>query len=141
MTPPPPGLAPALATVRLGLHVLAAAVWVGGQAVVLGLLPAGRRLGPGAPKELANAFARLAWPAYVLLVGTGVWNVTSFDLAHQSTAWRVVLWVKIAVVALAGLGAFLHARSTSRAGLAVWGAVTGLASATALFMGVLLAGP
>ena len=134
----PSGLAPALDTVRLGLHILAATVWVGGQIVMLGLVPEARRLTSDAPKRLANAFARLSWPAFVVLVGTGVWNVTTFTFAHQSTAWKVVLWIKLGVVALAGGGALLHSRSRSRVGLAIWGSIGGAASIAALFLGVLL---
>jgi len=44
------------------------------------------------------------------------------------------------VVALAGVGAYLHSRARSRRGLAVWGAVSALSSVTALVMGVFLAG-
>ncbi len=54
------GLAPAATTVRLGLHVLAASVWVGGQFVMAGLVPAARRLKAGAPQALARAFATSA---------------------------------------------------------------------------------
>ena len=135
------GLAPAVTTVRLGLHILAAAVWVGGQVVMAGLVPVARRLDSGAPKVLACAFARLSWPAFVVVAATGFWNVSTFHFADQTTAWKVVLGVKIAVVALAGLAAFLHQRSTSKAGLAAWGSVAGVCSVAALFMGVLLAGP
>ena len=87
-------------------------MWVGGQIVMLGLVPAARRLGAGAPRRLARAFARLSWPAYAVLVVTGFWNVSTFHFADQTTAWKVVLAVKIAVVALAGLAAFLHSRAT-----------------------------
>ncbi|MGO9457222.1 MAG: hypothetical protein ACLP62_09260 [Acidimicrobiales bacterium] len=135
------GLAPAVTTVRLGLHVLAASVWVGGQFVMAGLVPAARRLEAGAPKALARAFARLSWPAFAVVVVTGFWNVSTFHLADQTSAWKVVLGVKIAVVALAGLAAFLHGRATTKAGLAAWGSVAGVCSVAALFMGVLLAGP
>ena len=135
------GLAPPLTAVRLGLHVLAAAVWVGGQIVLVGLLPAGRRLGPGAPRALAAAFARLSWPAFALLVATGAWNVATVDLGAQRTAWQVVLWAKVAVVAASGIGAYLHSRATSRAALAGWGVVAGLGSVVALSLGILLAGP
>jgi len=135
------GLAPAGTTVRLGLHVLAATVWVGGQFVMLGLVPTARRIGADAPRRLAAAFARLSWPAYAVLVVTGFWNVSTFHFADQTTAWKVVLIAKIVVVALAGLAALLHTRARSKAGLAAWGAIAGLASVAALFIGVLLAGP
>ena len=133
-------LASGLDTVRLTLHVLAATVWVGGQIVMAGLVGPSRRLGVEAPKELARAFARLAWPAYAVLVLTGFWNISTFTWSDQTTAWKTVLVVKIVVVALAGLGAFLHQRATSKAQLAIWGSVAGTASIAALVMGILLAG-
>ena len=39
-------LTPDLDTVRLGLHLLAAAIWVGGQLVLASLLPVLRTAGP-----------------------------------------------------------------------------------------------
>jgi uncharacterized membrane protein len=126
-------LASGVDTVRLTLHVLAASVWVGGQLVMMGLVG-------HAPQVLARAFARLAWPAYAVLVVTGFWNISTFTWSQQSTAWKTVLIVKIVVVALAGLGAFLHQRATSKAQLALWGSVAGTASVAALVMGILLAG-
>jgi hypothetical protein len=47
---------------------------------------------------------------------------------------------KILVVAAAGVGAFLHARATTKGALAFWGSVAGLSSVAALAMGILLAG-
>ena len=132
-------LAPALDAVRLSLHVLAAAVWVGGQLTLAGLVPTAQTLGQGAPAALARAFARVQWPAYVVLLATGIWNVQA-DGSSDTTAWKAVLVAKIAVVLLAGLGAYLHGRSKSRAGLAAWGAVAALSSVAAMVMGVLLAG-
>ena len=133
-------LAPALLTIRLTLHVLAATVWVGGQIVMAGLVGPARGLGPDAPKALARAFARLAWPAYAVLVVTGVWNITADGYSNGDTAWKAVLMAKIAVVVLAGVGVLLHQRATTKRGLAVWGSVGGLASVAALVMGILLAG-
>jgi putative copper export protein len=133
-------LAPALDTVRLTLHVLAATIWVGGQFVMMGLVGPARGLGGDAAKTLARAFARMAWPAYVVLVVTGLWNVSTFTWSAQSSAWKAVLIAKIAVVAVAGLGAFFHQRATTKTQLALWGSVAGTASVTALVMGVLLAG-
>jgi putative copper export protein len=133
-------LAPGLETLRLSLHVLAAAVWVGGQIVMLGLLGPARRLGPEAAPTLARAFARLAWPAYAVLVLTGFWNISTFHWAAQSSAWQAVLVAKIVVVALAGLATLLYSRATAPAAVARWGSVAGLASVAALVMGILLAG-
>ena len=134
------GTAPAVDAVRLSLHVLAATVWVGGQIVMMGLVGPARRLGGDAPKVLARAFARLAWPAFVVLVATGIWNVAAVGYSAQDSAWKAVLMAKIVVVALAGLGAYLHQRATTKAQLALWGSVGGTASVAALVMGILLAG-
>jgi putative copper export protein len=133
-------LAPALDTVRLTLHVLAATVWVGGQIVMTGLVGPARQLGGDASKTLARAFARMAWPAYVVLLVTGLWNVSTFTWSQQSFSWKAVLVAKIVVVVLAGLGAFLHQRATTKGQLALWGSVAGTASVAALIMGILLAG-
>ena len=132
-------LAPALDAVRLSLHVLAATIWVGGQLTVAGLLPTVRRLGDDAPRRLGSAFARLSWPAYALLLATGIWNVLAVD-EGQSTAWQAVLGAKIAVVVLAGAAAWLHGRAKSSKWLGIWGGVAGVSSVAALVMGVLLAG-
>lgn len=82
----------------------------------------------------------MAWPAYVVLLGTGVWNVVAVELSKQSAAWRVVLTVKIAVVVLSGLSAWMHQRSKTAASLAFWGAMSGLTATAALVLGVALAG-
>jgi putative copper export protein len=124
-------------TVRLFLHVLAATVWVGGQLTLAALVPALRRLGPDVPRAAARRFNLVAWPAYGVLVVTGVWNIAA---AGQITAsYRATLVAKVAVVAASGITAVLHARSKSTISLAVWGALTGLTALGALFLGVLLA--
>jgi len=133
-------LASGLATLRLTLHVLSASIWVGGQIVMMGLVGPSRRFGPEAAKALAQAFARLAWPAYGVLVVTGFWNVSTFHWSEESGAWKAVLVAKVCVVAAAGVGAALHANASSRRALAVWGSIAGLASVAALVMGILLAG-
>jgi putative copper export protein len=133
-------LAPALDTIRLTLHVLAATVWVGGQIVMTGLVGPARQLGGDAPKALARAFARMAWPAYLLLIVTGVWNVTAVHYSSQDSAWKAVLMAKIVVVLLAGAAVGLHQRATTKGQLALWGSVGGVASVAALVMGILLAG-
>jgi len=124
----------------VSLHVLAASVWVGGQVVLAGMVGTARRISSDAPKALARAFARLSWPAFGVLVATGIWNITASHPSQQSPAWRAVLWAKVVVVAVAGLAAYVHSASGTRRGLAVWGSLSGLAALSALVLGVLLAG-
>ena len=133
------GLSSALDGIRLSIHVLAATVWVGGQLTIAGLVPTARGLGEGAPRALARAFSRIQWPAYGVLVVTGFWNVSAVH-AGQPHSWVIVLVVKIVVVAIAGLAAFLHTRASTPRGLAIWGALTALSSIAALVIGVFLAG-
>ena len=132
-------LSPGWGDARLFLHVIAATVWVGGQLTLAGLVPGLRAVSPDAPRVVARAFAvRLAWPAFVLLVGTGVWNMIAVHAGSKSHSWKVTLWVKLAVVALSGVSAYAHSRARSRRGLAVWGAATGLSAMAAVFLGVML---
>lgn len=131
-------LSPDRDTLRLGLHLLAAAVWVGGQLVVLALLPTLRKLGPEAPRQAARAFSRVAWPAFGVLVLTGVWNLAEVDLLDRSTDYQVTVFVKLLLVAAAAIAAVVHAAGRSRRALAIGGAVGLLASLGAFFLGVLL---
>jgi putative copper export protein len=133
-------LASTLDGVRLTLHVLAATIWVGGQFTVAGLLPTVRTFGQDAPKAVARALARLLWPAYVVLVVTGIWNVSADDVSTATAAWKAVLVTKIVVVAVAGAAVLVHQRSSTSRGKAVFGAVGALASVAALVLGVFLAG-
>jgi putative copper export protein len=125
------------ATVRVFLHVTAATVWVGGQLTLAGLVPGLRALAPDAPRTLARRFNRIAWPAFGVLVVTGVWNIIDLSPDWDSDYGRTVM-VKIAVVAASGLSAFLHARARSRRALAALGAASGLTALGALFIGVQL---
>lgn len=125
-------------TVRLFVHVLAAAVWVGGQLTVAGLLPTLRAAGPDVPRAAARRFGVLAWSAFVVLVVTGIWNVLDTK-ATFTGAYGVTLGVKIVVVILSGVAAFVHQTARSRSVLAAFGAVAGVTALAALFLGVLLA--
>jgi putative copper export protein len=126
-------------TVRLFLHVLAATIWVGGQLTLAALVPTLRRLGAGLPKAAARSFNRVAWPAFAVLIASGVWNVIA-ERDKVTGSYRTTLIVKLCVVAVSGVTAALHARSRSRAGLAVFGALTGASALAALFLGIVLAG-
>jgi len=126
-------------TIRLFLHVLAATIWVGGQLTLAALVPVLRRLGGEIPRAAARAFNRVAWPAFAVLVLTGVWNVIAVR-GKITGSYEVTLVVKLVVVVISGVTAALHARARSAAGLAVFGALTGISALAALFLGVLLAG-
>jgi putative copper export protein len=131
-------LSPTESTLRLFLHVLAAAIWVGGQFALAGVVPVLRRHAPETTKPVARAFARLAWPAFAVLVVTGLWNLAAVDVAATDTAYQVTVFVKIAVSLVAAAAVAVHSVGRSRTALAVGGAVGALASVAAFFLGVLL---
>jgi putative copper export protein len=124
-------------TVRLFLHVLAATIWVGGQLTLAALVPGLRSTAEGVTKVAARAFNRVAWPAFGVLVLTGIWNVVALD--DVSDSFQHTLMLKYALVLVSGVTAYLHQRSTSKTGLAVYGALAGASALGALFVGVWLA--
>lgn len=126
-------------TIRLFLHVLGATVWVGGQLTLAALVPVLRALGTDLPRAAARRFNQVAWPAFAILVVTGVWNVIAAGSQVRGT-YQTTLIVKLVVVTISGVAAVLHARARSAAGLAVFGALTGISALAALFLGILLAG-
>lgn len=128
------------AHVRLFLHVLAATIWVGGQFTLAGLVPVLRPLGPDATRAAARRFNVLAWPAFAVLVVTGVWNLTAVHVGNASTEYLVTLFVKLAAVGVSGAGAAVHILGRSKAALAVGGALSSLGAIVALFLGVVLHG-
>ena len=131
-------LDPSVDTLRLFLHVLAASVWVGGQIALGGIVPSLRRLGPEVTRTAANAFARVAWPSFALVVVTGLWSLAEVDVGTTSTAYQVTLFVKILLAMASGAAAFVHQVGRSTAAIAIGGAVGGLTAIGALFAGVLL---
>jgi putative copper export protein len=133
-------LANSVAIVRLSLHVLAASVWVGGQFVLAGLLPTVRGLGDTAPRQVANAFAKLSWPAFWVLVATGFWNYAAVSPSHATYSWKAVFMVKMVCVLLAGVGTVVHARATAPKTKGIFAGIASLASVAALVLGVALAG-
>ena len=127
-------LALTTADVRLFLHVLAATIWVGGQITLGALVPALRGY-EGVTKVAARRYNLVAWPAFAVLVLTGIWNITAGDMGDAA---QRTLEVKIVFVVLSGVAALLHTRAKSQAGLAVWGALGMVGALAALFFGVQL---
>lgn len=126
-------------TIRLFLHVLAATVWVGGQITLAALVPVLRRAGKEIPRVAARRFSQVAWPTFAVLVATGIWNIVAVR-SQITGSYETTLVVKLIVVLISGVTAFLHERAKSTAGLAVFGALAGLSALAALFIGMLLAG-
>ena len=126
-------------TIRLFLHVLAATVWVGGQITLAAVIPVLRRAGTDVPSATARRFNQIAWPAFGILVITGIWNVIAVQ-SRITGRYETTLVVKLIAVAISGVAAALHARARSAAGRALFGALTAASALAALFLGILLAG-
>lgn len=125
-------------TIRLFLHVLAATVWVGGQLTLAGLVPVVRTLGPDATKAVARQFDRIAWPAFGVVVVTGIWNLLAIDVTDTSTEYQATLGLKLVFVVASAGGAAAHRVATSKAVFAIGGALAALGAVAALFLGVQL---
>lgn len=131
-------LSPSSATIRLFLHVIAASVWVGGQIALAGIVPAVRRAHPNATKTIAQAFSRVAWPAFGLTVVTGMWNLMAVDITSASSAYQATVLLKIAVAIASGVFAAIHTIGKTKLALALGGALGAVASVAAMFLGILL---
>ncbi len=131
-------LSPTATTIRLFLHVLAATVWVGGQFALAGLVGTLRRESPGAPRAAARAFAKLAWPAFGVLVVTGIWNLTAIDVGNTSTRYQITVFVKITVAVASAVFVLIHSLGKTKLALALGGALGALCSLAALYLGILL---
>lgn len=122
---------------RLFVHLLAATVWVGGQLVLAALVPTLRAAGPEVPGAAARAFSRVAWPAFGVLLLTGVWNLAAAG-DEGDGGYRGVLLAKLAVVAVSGATAYLHAQADTPRARGAYGAATGVSAVAALLLGVVL---
>lgn len=127
-----------LDTLRVFLHILGAAVWVGGQVIVAALVPALRRIGPEATQAAAQQFARVAWPFFALAVITGLWNIFEVDFADAATSYHVTFGIKFVLVIATGMTAWLHTKATDRRRIAMMGSLSGLTSIGAVLVGVAL---
>jgi putative copper export protein len=131
-------LSPTATTIRLFLHVLAATVWVGGQFALAGLVSTLRRDSPTAPRAAARAFAKLAWPAFGVLVVTGIWNLTEIDLGNTTTRYQITVFVKITVAVASAVFVLIHSLGKTKLALALGGALGAVCSLAALYLGILL---
>lgn len=134
-----PQLASAVDSIRLFLHVIGATIWVGGQFTLAALVPLLRRRDPELPRAVARGFNRIGWPAYFLLLITGFWNMSQIPKDAPSN-YTAVLGVKMVVVLLSGVSAYIHTKVKTSRSIAIWGALSGLTAIGATYVGILLAG-
>lgn len=127
-----------LESIRLFLHITAAAVWVGGQLTLLGLLPTLRAIGPEAPKKVARRFSVIAWSAFAVLFLTGIWNLFAESPGSMGAAWNATLGLKLLMVAATGIAAAFHAGARAKPVIAIGGAVSLFAGLAAVLLGVML---
>ena len=96
---------------NLVIHILAACIWIGGQATVAYLMPALHDM-PERAYALGLRFQKLAWSAFAILVLTGLGNMLFLhlgvsDLLHSRIGH--LLDVKLILVLLSGGTALAHA--------------------------------
>ncbi|MCP5027822.1 MAG: hypothetical protein GY929_16225 [Actinomycetia bacterium] len=127
-----------LDSIRLFLHVMGAAVWVGGQIVLAALVPVARAAGPGVPRAVANAFNRVAWPFFGLAVVTGVWNIFVVDIAAVETSYNVALGLKLLAVALSGTAAAVYTNTENAMVRGITGGGSLVAGLAAIYLGIVL---
>jgi len=127
-----------LDVIRITLHVLAASIWVGGQIVLVALVVTLRKAAPQAVAPAARAFAWVAWPAYAVLLFTGMWNLQARGEmgAEMGGDYGTTLMIKMVFVVLSGLGAALHTFAKRPAFKGIWGSVGLLGALGALLFGV-----
>jgi putative copper export protein len=129
-------------SIRLFLHVCGATVWVGGQFTLACVVPVVRQHGGrDTARAAARRFQLVAWPAFGLLIVTGVWNLVAVSVADASNEYLVSLFVKLILVGISGAFALGHVMVTRRSP-ALGGAMAGLSLLSAIgamFIGIQLA--
>lgn len=132
-------ISPSLNSLRVFLHLLSVAVWVGGQIVLAGLVPKLRVVAPHAMTTVAQAFARIAWPAMIVIIFTGAWGLGTIDIADRSSDYLVTFFIKMLMVGVAIIATIIHSAGQSKLAKGLGGALGLLGSLTAAYGGVLLA--
>jgi hypothetical protein len=100
------------------------------------------RLGAEVPRGAARRFNQTAWPAFAVVVATGIWNIAA-GREKITGSYRTTLIAKLVAVLVSGVTASLHARSRSTAvpqGLRSSAPSPAPARWLPLFLGILLTG-
>jgi putative copper export protein len=106
------------------IHLVAAAVWVGGQITVAALVPALRKAGATTDqvRTAARRFGVVAWTAIGVSVATGVIQLIRLD---YPTRGNTPLLIKLVLVGLAVVVAWVHQIVARSAPPALRGAMEG----------------
>ncbi len=133
-----------LDALRSFLHILSVTVWVGGQIVVAGLVPllrrVDRRSGPVPDGEMtvtqqaARRFGRISWPFFALAIITGLWSIGEIEWSASTGTWQTLFFVKMALVAASGVGAWLHTRAQRAPERALFASLASLSALAALLI-------
>jgi putative copper export protein len=110
--------------VAVYLHILAAAVWVGGNLLFFAVAPTLRREAPQAFRLLGRRFRVLSWVAVLVLLVTGVYLLAlGWESRRDLLLWKMVLF-GVAVVVKAAHDFWIAPRAGSARGvyvpLAMW---------------------
>ena len=135
----------------LWLHVVAACGWIGGQVILAVVIPLLRRV-DGLTIAVGRRYQMVAWPAFGVLVATGILNIHNLGLSWSAliaTAAGRTLLLKLGPVLVSGGAAGVHAPSRLRehgqlrhrhpVASAVLGSVSLLAAVAAALLGVAIA--
>ena len=66
-------------TARIFLHIISICGWVGGQLLMVSLVPVLRKISPDAPRLAAERFGRFAWTFLLLALITGIWSIFEIE--------------------------------------------------------------
>ena len=125
-------------TIRIFLHLLGVAVWIGGQIVVGFLIPVVRKAGPETTQKVARRFSRIAWPFLGLIVFTGIWGLgENFD--EYTASGKFGLMAKILLVTFSGIAAGLHINTTNNKRRGMYAAGSLVLALVAMLFGMMLA--
>ena len=62
-------------TTRIFLHIISVCGWVGGQLLMVALVPTLRKISADAPRLAAARFGKFSWTFMALALITGVWGM------------------------------------------------------------------
>ena len=126
------------------LHILSVTVWVGGQIVVAGLVPLLRKVdrsaGPvpdgemSVTQQAARRFGRISWPFFALAIITGLWSIGEIEWSASTGLWKTLFFVKMALVAASGVGAWLHTRAQRAPERALFASLASVSALAALLI-------